>query len=439
MVAQPGAMSLMSVGVQLYGHPRIVGYVPPSAFYPRPKVTSAVVCIDVYPNPALELDDREAFFKVVRAGFSTPRKQLRNALANGLRVPPKEALTLLEKAGGCPQQAGGDAAPGGVGHHIPGNASWALPGPSRSGLVPRQALTSQGRLRVQDTPHIQVQTHAKINLCLEVLGRRDDGYHQVAMVLHAIDLADRLTFRPSDSLSLECDVPPVATERNLVMQAARLLQQQTGYALGATMTLEKGIPVASGLGGGSSDAAATLEALNILWDLKLSRARLSELAALLGSDVPFFLEGGCALAEGRGEVLTPLPPITDWWVVILCPLFQIPNKTAHMYAMLTKDDFTDGSATRMLVQSLQDGTAAWETLWRGKNAFERAATIAFPGLELQLQTLLDAGAPFASLTGTGPALYTLAHNQEEASTISSLLKANGHEAYLARLLGPEAE
>ena len=104
MVAQPGAMSLVSVGVQLYGHARIVGYVPPSAFYPQPKVTSAIVCIDVYPKPALGLDDREAFFKVVRAGFSTPRKQLRNALANGLRVPPEKALTLLEKAGITPSR-----------------------------------------------------------------------------------------------------------------------------------------------------------------------------------------------------------------------------------------------------------------------------------------------------------------------------------------------
>ena len=98
MVAQPGAMSLMSVGIQLYGRPRIVGYVPPSAFYPQPKVTSAIVCIDVYPQPALELDDREGFFRVVRAGFSAPRKQLRNALAQGLGVPHKDAVELLERA-----------------------------------------------------------------------------------------------------------------------------------------------------------------------------------------------------------------------------------------------------------------------------------------------------------------------------------------------------
>ena len=98
MVAQPGAMSLMSIGIQMYGRPRIVAYVPPSAFYPQPKVTSAVVSIDVYPEPALELDDREEFFRLVRAGFSAPRKQLRNALAHGLGISQNEAMPLLEGA-----------------------------------------------------------------------------------------------------------------------------------------------------------------------------------------------------------------------------------------------------------------------------------------------------------------------------------------------------
>ena len=98
MTAQPGQMSLLSVGVQTYGKPRIVGYVPPSAFYPQPKVTSAVVSIDVYRTPALELEDRDGFFNVVRAGFSAPRKQIRNSLANGLGITFQEALGLLRKA-----------------------------------------------------------------------------------------------------------------------------------------------------------------------------------------------------------------------------------------------------------------------------------------------------------------------------------------------------
>lgn len=99
MVAQPGDMSLVSIGIQLYGHPRIVGYVPRSAFYPQPNVTSAVVAIDVYPTPALDLDSHEAFFRLVRAGFSAPRKQLRNSLANGLGIPTGDAANMLEAAG----------------------------------------------------------------------------------------------------------------------------------------------------------------------------------------------------------------------------------------------------------------------------------------------------------------------------------------------------
>ncbi|MBI4338768.1 MAG: ribosomal RNA small subunit methyltransferase A [Chloroflexi bacterium] len=104
MTAQPGQMSLMSVGVQFYGRPRIVGYVPPSAFYPQPKVTSAIVCIEVYPKPAVDVENRRAFFEVVRAGFSAPRKQLRNSLAAGLGVPPSEAEALLQAAGVDPRR-----------------------------------------------------------------------------------------------------------------------------------------------------------------------------------------------------------------------------------------------------------------------------------------------------------------------------------------------
>ena len=294
-------------------------------------------------------------------------------------------------------------------------------------------MTDEGRLWVQGMPCMWVLAHAKINLSLEVLGRRDDGYHRVATVLHTVGLADRLSFDPSRSLSLECATPPVPAEQNMAMRAARLLQQRTGCTRGAAIALEKSIPVAAGLGGGSSDAAATLKALNVLWDLRLSRVRLWELATCLGSDVPFFLEGGCALAEGRGEVVTRLRPMTGWWAVILRPPFQLAGKTARLYGLLEEDDFTDGSATRRLARRLRAGTASMDEVKTGRNAFERVAAVAFPGLEEYRKAVLEAGASFARLAGSGPALYTLVEGQEEGAMVLKRLRDGGHEAYLARL------
>ncbi len=281
---------------------------------------------------------------------------------------------------------------------------------------------------------ISILAYAKINLALEGLGRRNDDYHNVATVLHTIGLADRLTFQPSDTISLSCDAPDLAGEDNLVLQAARLLQQQAGRSMGVAITLEKHIPEAAGLGGGSSDAAATLKALNKMWGLKLPAAKLRDLAATLGSDVPFFLDGGCALAEGRGELLTPLPPASGWWAVLVQPKVSITGKTARLYSMLAKADFSDGSATRALADRIRHGTATIVDVAAARNAFERVAAVAFLGLEDYRQAMLDAGAPFVRLTGTGPALYTLVDDEQTGNAMLAKLKAGGHEAYISRLV-----
>ncbi|MFH1141724.1 MAG: 4-(cytidine 5'-diphospho)-2-C-methyl-D-erythritol kinase [Chloroflexota bacterium] len=283
-----------------------------------------------------------------------------------------------------------------------------------------------------------VLAHAKIYLSLEVLGRRPDGYHEVVTVLHTIALADRLTFETSDFLSLQCDIPGLSNEQNLVWQAARLLLRETVASFkGASITLEKHIPQASGLGGGSCDAAATLKALNKMWSLKLSAATLRKLVAELGSDVPFFVKGGCALGTGRGEVVTSLAPAPPWWVVLLRPNVRLSDKTARLYGMLTEADFTDGSATRALASRLRRGIATIADVAAGRNAFERVASRAFPGLTKGRRALLKAGAPFVRLTGTGPALFTLLERQEEGMAILGQLKAGGYEAYLASLRLPK--
>ncbi|MSQ22883.1 MAG: 4-(cytidine 5'-diphospho)-2-C-methyl-D-erythritol kinase [Dehalococcoidia bacterium] len=279
-----------------------------------------------------------------------------------------------------------------------------------------------------------VLAHAKINLSLEVLGRRPDGYHEVVTVFHTIGLADRLTFEPSDSLVLHCDAAGLSNEQNLAWQAAIMLQRETrASSKGASITLEKRVPEAAGLGGGSTDAAATLLALNKLWGLKLTAATLRKLAVELGSDVPFFIKGGCAIGTGRGEVVKSLPAMPDWWAVVLCPNVRLPNKTARLYAMLTEADFTDGAATRALASRLRKGVATIADVAGATNAFERVVAKAFPGLAKGRRALLKAGAPFARLTGTGPTLFALVEHLEEGKAILGRLVAGGHEAYLASL------
>ena len=154
-----------------------------------------------------------------------------------------------------------------------------------------------------------IHCYAKINLTLEILGKRADGFHEVRTVMQTVGLADRLEVSAAADLSFTCSDPALATPDNLVYRAARLLQAEYAVRTGAALRLEKRIPVAAGLGGGSSDAAATIVALNRLWNLQLSLTEQRRLAARLGSDVPFILTGGTALATGRGERITPLPPL----------------------------------------------------------------------------------------------------------------------------------
>jgi len=159
-----------------------------------------------------------------------------------------------------------------------------------------------------------VQAYAKINLTLEVLYKRSDGYHQIASILQSVGLCDTVSASAASELLIEAPGLDCPLAENLILKAARLLQDVTGYTGGACIQVTKRIPQAGGLGGGSSDAAATLVALNRLWGLGLEQQELLNLGTRLGSDVPFFLYGGTALVEGRGEIVTPLPPLSGLWV-----------------------------------------------------------------------------------------------------------------------------
>ena len=285
---------------------------------------------------------------------------------------------------------------------------------------------------------LEVSAYAKVNLTLEALGRRDDGYHDVVSVMQTVDLHDRLTFEPAKELELACDVPEIGGDGNLALRAARLLRQHAGISDGARVTIVKRIPIAAGLGGGSSDAAVALVALNRLWRLGLSIGELSALAAWLGSDVPFLLRGGTALVSGRGERVTSLPAADLEWFVIACSGIQVPNKTASLYARLGPSSFTRGALTRRLAARIRGGgDVPPQFLF---NVFDDVAFDAFPGLRECWDAMHALGAREVHVAGSGPSLFAPVSSREVGSALQLLLThQHGIEAHLVRTMGSYGE
>jgi 4-diphosphocytidyl-2-C-methyl-D-erythritol kinase len=277
---------------------------------------------------------------------------------------------------------------------------------------------------------LQFEAHAKVNLALEVLGRRDDGYHEIVSVLQTISLADTLVFEPNDILQLRCDVPGLQSPDNLVIRAVEGLQRATGAQRGASIDLRKRIPVAAGLGSGATDAAAALVGLDRLWDTRLPADRLATLAAEVGSDVPFFLCGGTALAEGRGERVSALPPPPEVWMVVLDPRIVIASKTARLYSMLNAGHFSAGDRAGRLAARLREGGDIEESLLY--NVFEKVAFDCVPELPGYRSRFLEAGAAGVHLAGAGPALFALVPGEAEGRVIQANLESLGLEAYVVR-------
>jgi 4-diphosphocytidyl-2-C-methyl-D-erythritol kinase len=274
---------------------------------------------------------------------------------------------------------------------------------------------------------------AKINLTLEVLGERPDGYHEIRSVMQSIDLCDRLRLRLSQDIKFTGNGPDFVWEESLISKAVVLLQQTTGCTRGATIEITKRIPLSSGLGGDSSCAAATLQGLNKLWQLGLSQEKLLELAPRLGSDVPFFLYGGTALAEGRGEIITPLPPLPRRWVVLMIPdVPRLPEKTKRLYARLKPSHYTDGKITENFVKAIKgSGEIKPSMLF---NTFENVAFEQFPGLEVYKEHFIKLGAQNVHLAGSGPALFSLVEDKPEAKRLYESLQKQNVGCYLATLL-----
>jgi len=275
---------------------------------------------------------------------------------------------------------------------------------------------------------LTIYAPAKINLVLEVLGKHND-YHRISSIVQSIDLCDVLNFQPDQEICFECDEPSLK-RNNLVTRAATLLKESTKCSLGARIELRKRIPWGAGLGGGSSDAAATLLALNELWGLGLPPSALVNLASKLGSDVPFFIRKGTALVEGKGEKVTPLPSLPETHFVLLVPpLPRISGKTKQMYSRLNATHFTEGQFVQQALSSLRQGKMLDHSLMF--NVFEKVAFDFFPGLDNYRKILNEAGAPGIYLAGSGPCLFTFFSEKRKARELFSRLRKQGLECYLA--------
>jgi 4-diphosphocytidyl-2-C-methyl-D-erythritol kinase len=270
---------------------------------------------------------------------------------------------------------------------------------------------------------------AKINLTLDVLKKRADGFHEIRSVVQTVSFGDKLKISAAPKLEIKCNLPQWSLNKSLINKAVSLLRNSAAGNQGALIEIEKHIPLSSGLGGDSSDAAAVLRGLNLLWNLRLSQRDLLAYGAQLGSDVSLFLYGGTLLMEGKGEIIRPLKPMPHMSVVLLVPPIARPeNKTQQMYSQLTVRNYTSGKNTQDFINMLEGRAAApGLSLF---NVFDDIGSRFFPALTEYKAKFTEAGAHDIHLAGSGPTLYTALRNEAKAYDIHEKLIKMKLEAYL---------
>ncbi|MFN8636289.1 MAG: 4-(cytidine 5'-diphospho)-2-C-methyl-D-erythritol kinase [Chloroflexota bacterium] len=262
-------------------------------------------------------------------------------------------------------------------------------------------------------PTLTVPAYAKINLTLEVLGRRDDGFHEIASIVQLVSLADELAYTPAADFQIAMSPPLVTAEENLVRRAAELLAEAAGQQPRGHLSIVKRIPLAAGLGGGSSDAAAALGLLNHAWGKPLAYHQLARLAPTLGSDVSLFLaERGTTIMRGRGEHVESTFRARPLWVVLFCPGGAPADKTRALYRALRPADFSHGLKTLNFSPSRLAGQTSLDASL--VNAFDRAANQVYPGFAELRARLVDAIGQPVHLTGAGPSLFALCEDRRAA-------------------------
>lgn len=271
---------------------------------------------------------------------------------------------------------------------------------------------------------LKTKAFAKINLGLGILDQRNDGYHNIETIFHRVNIYDEITLEHDNSIKLYCNNPAIPLDiNNLCYKAVKLLQEKYNVQEGVRINLTKNIPVGSGLGGGSSDAASTLLGLMKLWNLKINYEELFKMALTLGSDVPYFLKPGTAYAKGRGEVLDYFQLDIPYWIVVIYPninistqwAYQAINSTNHKRHKLNKEESTSFlNFKQVLLSNIQHPEKLSSSLY---NDFEPIILHSYESIAYVKVVLYAAGAKFAQMSGSGSAIYGFFESEELVKSV----------------------
>ena len=275
---------------------------------------------------------------------------------------------------------------------------------------------------------------AKINLTLDVLYRRADDYHELEMIMSSVDLADYLTFTPLEEDKIEVFTNKAflpVDQRNHVYQIIKLVKERYNIREGMLVEIEKKIPVAAGLGGGSTDAAAALRALNRIWELNMSVQEMIELGMQVGTDVPYSIVGGTAFVSGRGEIVTPINPMPSCWVVLAKPRISVSTKTVFRALEVERLDYIPKS--RIVADAIEIGD------YKGmvdnlSNALEAVTFERHPTLRQLSERMERYGMDGVTMSGSGPTIIGFSQNYSRAKRVYNSLRGFCEEVYITRTL-----
>lgn len=280
---------------------------------------------------------------------------------------------------------------------------------------------------------MEFKAYAKINLSIDVIGKRADGYHEVRMIMQSVDLYDKLKFENRmNAIKLYCNSPYVPCDRrNIVYKVLELLKKKYDVPFGMEVNIQKIIPVAAGLGGGSTDAASAIIAANEIWKLGMSYEDMMDVGKQVGADVPFCIKGGTALAEGIGEKITNLPPLENLSIVLAKP--PIPVSTREVYGNLKLDEIVVRPETEKLVKALHEKDARY-IAGSMVNVLETVTVRKYPVIQEIKSIMIQYGALGSLMTGSGPTVFGVFDNLNNAEKCYNRFRDYIKEVYMVKTI-----